>query len=284
MKILITGSNGFIGSYFVRKYGNTYTFQKFSFLQDNFDALKLNEVDAVLHLSALVHQMDGANAEEYNKINVLQTLDLAKKAKQCGVKHFVFMSSVKVYGEETESVYTENSPCNPTDPYGTSKLKAEHYLQKLESETFTLSIIRTPIVYGYGVKANIRSLIELITKAPVLPIIGTDNKRSMVYIGNVCHLIHAVITQKKHGIFLAADDYPLSTMDLIKLIARNLDKKVIFVRIPFLETILKNIKPSFYKRLCKSLEVDNNITKKRLNLSNPYSNEEGISLMLSNIP
>lgn len=284
MKILITGSNGFIGSYFVRKYGNTDTFQKFSFLQDNFDALKLNEVDAVLHLSALVHQMDGASAEAYERINVVQTLDLAQKAKQSGVKHFIFMSTVKVYGEESENIYTETSECHPEDPYGKSKLRAEHQLQELEDELFKVSIVRTPIVYGFGVKANIRNLIALIKKSPILPVLGTKNKRSMVYVGNLSHLLHEVIIQKQHGIFLAADDHPLSTAELIQLIAKKLDKKVCFVKIPFLEVILKKLKPSFYKRLCKSLEVDNCATRKNLNLSNPYSTEEGISLMLSNLP
>jgi nucleoside-diphosphate-sugar epimerase len=284
MKLLVTGSNGFIGNYFINTYGDTYDIQKFSFLHDDFNTLDLNTTETILHLSALVHQMGGASEEEYERVNVTQTLDLAKKAKQSGVKHFVFMSTVKVYGEESDSVYTEISPCNPTDSYGKSKLKAEYKLQELENKTFKISIIRTPIVYGYGVKANIRSLIGLIKRTPILPLLGTENERSMVYIGNVCYLIHEVITQKQHGIFLAADDHPLSTAALMKLIAKKLDKKIYFVKIPFLEMALKKLKPSFYKRLFKSLKVDNSVTQKNLNLSNPYSSEEGISLMLRNIP
>jgi nucleoside-diphosphate-sugar epimerase len=280
MKILITGSNGFIGSYFIRNYNDRYEFQKFSFLRDDFSALELNGIDTVLHLSALVHQMGGASEEEYEKINVTQTIDLAKKAKQSGVNQFVFMSSVKVYGEESENIYTETSECHPEDSYGKSKLRAEHQLQELEDERFKVSIIRTPIVYGYGVKANIRNLITLIKKSPILPILGTNNKRSMVYIGNLSHLVHEVILQNQRGIFLAADDFPLSTMELMNLIAKKLDKKVYFVKIPFLETILKYVKPSFYKRLYKNLEVNNDITKKKLSLSNPYLNEEGIQLTL----
>ncbi len=113
----------------------------------------------VFHLSALVHQMGGASVSEYERVNVAQTLELAQKAKKSGAKHFVFMSTVKIYGEETDSVYTESSECKAEDEYGKSKLKAERELLKLEDENFKVSIIRTPIVYGYGVKANIKSLV-----------------------------------------------------------------------------------------------------------------------------
>jgi len=137
------------------------------------------------------------------------------------------MSTVKVYGEETTSVYTESTSCHPEDEYGKSKLKAEEELQKLEDENFKVSVIRTPIVYGYGVKANIKSLVNLVNKIPLLPFGKIENKRSMVYIGNLCNLVDEIITQQKSGIFLACDDEPLSTSRLIELIAKNLDKKYI---------------------------------------------------------
>ncbi|RBQ30931.1 epimerase [Arcobacter sp. FW59] len=279
-KLLITGSNGFIGNYFINNYKSKYNIKTFSFLKDDINSLDCNTIDIVFHLSALVHQMGGASANEYEKINVIQTIDLAKKAKESGVKHFVFMSTVKVYGEETNSKYTENTVCNPEDDYGKSKLKAESELQKLEDENFKISIIRTPIVYGYRVKANIKNLINLVNKVPVLPLGKIKNKRSMVYIGNLCHLVDEIITQEKKGIFLASDDEPLSTSKLIDLIAKNLDKKIYLIKIPFFESLLKLVKPSFYKRLYGSLEVDNAITKEKLNLKNPYSVEDGIRLMI----
>ncbi|KLD99954.1 NAD-dependent epimerase/dehydratase family protein [Aliarcobacter butzleri] len=280
MKLLITGSNGFIGNYFINNYKSKYNIKTFSFLKDDINTLDCNTIDIVFHLSALVHQMGGASAREYEKINVTQTLQLAKKAKESGVKHFVFMSTVKVYGEETNRKYTENTVCNPEDDYGKSKLKAEYELQKLEDENFEISIIRTPIVYGYGVKANIKNLINLVDKVPVLPFGKIKNKRSMVYIGNLCHLVDEIITQEKKGIFLASDDEPLSTSKLIELIAKNLDKKIYLIKIPFFATLLKILKPSFHKRLYGSLEVDNNITKEKLNLKNPYSVENGVRLMI----
>ncbi|WP_323668418.1 NAD-dependent epimerase/dehydratase family protein [Aliarcobacter butzleri] len=279
-KLLITGSSGFLGSYFISKYKEKYEIKTFSFLKDDINNLDCIDIDVVFHLSALVHQMGGASVDEYERVNVTQTLKLAKKAKESGVKHFVFMSTVKVYGEETNSVYTEYSECHPEDEYGKSKLRAEIELQKLENDAFRVSIIRTPIVYGYGVKANIKSLVKLVNKIPILPFGDIENRRSMVYIGNLCHLVDVVIEQQKAGIFLASDDEPLSTTRLIELIAKNLGKKVYLVKIPFFETLLKLLKPSFYKRLYGSLKVDNSITKEKLSLKNPYSVEEGIKLMI----
>ncbi len=278
MKLLITGSSGFVGSYFINKY--KYKIKTFSFLKDNFTTFDCSDTDVVLHLSALVHQMGGATFEEYEKINVTQTLKLARKAKENGIKHFIFMSTVKVYGEETTSKYTENSICRPEDEYGKSKFIAEIELKKLEDESFKVSIIRTPIVYGYGVKANIKSLINLTNKVPLLPFGKIENNRSLVYIGNLCHLVNEIIKQEKSGIFLASDDEPLSTTSLIELIAKNLNKNTYLIKIPFFETLLKSLKPSFHKRLYGSLEVDNTITKKKLNLKNPYSVEDGIRYMI----
>ncbi|RYA23178.1 epimerase [Malaciobacter halophilus] len=308
MNLLITGSTGFVGNYFTQKYKDKYEIKTFSFLKDDINTLDCNDVDVVFHLSALVHQMGGASVEEYEKVNVTQTLELAKKAKKSGVGHFIFMSTVKVYGEETTSVYTESSECKAEDEYGKSKLKAEQELLKFEDESFNVSIIRTPIVYGYGVKANIKSLVNLVNKISILPFGKIENKRSMVYIGNLCHLVDVVIgttevalpksdyfgctalavsdevkgaAKAAHpSVFLACDDEPLSTSRLCELIAKSLNKKVYLIKVPFFEGLLKVLKPSFHKRLYGSLEVDNSITKERLNLSNPYSVEEGIGFMI----
>lgn len=264
----------------MNKYRLKYSIKTFSFLRDDFDKLDLSDTETVVHLSALVHQMGGASAEEYERVNVTQTIELAKKAKESGVGQFVFMSTVKVYGEETDSVYTEKSICNPEDEYGKSKLKAELELQKLEDENFKVSIIRTPIVYGYGVKANIKNLVSLVKKTPLLPFGGIENRRSMVYIGNLCHLTDVVIDKAQGGIFLASDDQPLSTTRFIELIADSLNKKIYLLKVPFFESLLKSLKPSFHKRLYGSLEVENTLTKEKLDLKNPYSVKEGVRLMI----
>lgn len=279
MKVLLTGATGFIGSHFIR-YITSYEITPFSFQNGNISTLNLSSYDAVLHLAALVHQMNGADAEEYKQVNAIHTLELAKKAKEDGVKQFIFMSTVKVYGEESNSVYTEATPCHPQDAYGTSKLHAEQELQKLDDAYFTVSIIRTPIVYGIGVKGNIKNLVNLIQKIPVLPLGNTHNHRSMVYVGNLCALLESVLTHEANGVFLACDDTSLSTSDFIRKIAETLGKKLYLIDIPLFEYILKFFKPSLHQRLFGNLIIDNTWTKKRLSFYNPYSTDEGIENML----
>ena len=280
MKILVTGANGFVGSYFSKNYAQKYGIKTFSFLKDDSQSLYVKDIDVVLHLSALVHQIGGASAEEYERVNVEQSLFLANKAKKSGIKQFIFMSTVKVYGEESKQAYDELSTCFPKDEYGKSKLKAERELQKLESEDFKVSIIRTPVVYGYGVKANIKNLIYLVDKIFILPLGGIDNRRTMVYVGNLCAFIDTIIQTKEAGIFLVGDDTPLSTTHLIELIAIAKKKKIVLLRVGLLGALLKWLKPSFYKRLFENLEVNNTQSKKRLGFANPYTTQEGIRLMI----
>lgn len=280
MIVLLTGSNGFIGSYFQKKYLSIHKIQTFSFLKDCFEDLYIKDVDVVVHLSALVHQMDGASAQAYENINVTQTMSLALKAKESGVAHFIFMSTVKVYGEESQDIYTEASACNPQDEYGKSKLKAERELQNLEDENFKVSIVRTPIVYGYGVKANIRNLAALIDKIPFLPFAGIENKRSLTYVGNLCALINCIIQKRQRGVFLASDDIVLSTTELIEYIVKTKHQSYYLFKLPFFPLLLKWLKPSFYKRLYESLVVDNRESQRILDFKNPYTLEEGIGFMI----
>ncbi|MFA6189499.1 MAG: NAD-dependent epimerase/dehydratase family protein [Sulfuricurvum sp.] len=279
MKLLLTGASGFIGSHFV-KYAGMHEITPFSFHNGDINALDMSKYEAVVHLAALVHQMNGADTAMYEQINVTRTLELALKAKHDGVKQFVFISTVKVYGEESNTAYSETTPCHPQDDYGMSKLHAEKELQRLRDEHFTVSIIRTPIVYGTGVKGNIKSLIQLIRKTPILPFGNTKNQRSMVYVGNLCALINSVLAYQTSGVFLACDDVSLSTTEFIRKIAITLEKKLYLIDAPLFEYILKLIKPSLHKRLFGNLIVDNTQTKKQLAFNNPYTVEEGIKHMI----
>lgn len=278
MNILLTGANGFIGSYFTQHYSSQYAIIAFSFLKGDFESICLNEIDVVLHLSALVHQPK-ASQEEFEQVNVQNTINLALKAKANGVKHFVFMSTIAVYGED-HCVLHKNLTCKPVEFYGMSKLKAEMALQKLQDEYFTVSIIRPPMVYGYNALGNIKSLVRLIEKIPILPFANIKNQRSFVYVGNLCAMIESIIEAKKSGVFLACDDISLSTTRLIELIALEMGKKIYLVKLPFFAEFLKWFKPSIYKRLYESLEVDNAQTKKVLEFKNSYSVEEGIRFMV----
>lgn len=273
--ILLTGSTGFIGSYFIKKSSN-YSIIPFSFQNGVIVNIDFGRIDIVVHLAALVHQMEGASEEAYFHVNTRMTLELAKKAKEAGVKQFIFMSTVKVYGEENKTPYTENSPCNPQDAYGKSKLAAEEVLKAIEDENFIISIIRTPVVYGPGVKGNIKRLIKLIEKAPILPFGAINNQRSMVYVGNLCAMINAIIEQKKSGIFLASDDKNTSTTELIQTIATAMNRKIVLLTIPGFKQLLQVLKPVFYQRLYGNLTIDNTLTKTTLSFQNPYSFKEGM--------
>ncbi|MCT7535297.1 NAD-dependent epimerase/dehydratase family protein [Aliarcobacter cryaerophilus] len=277
--VLVTGSNGYLGSSFINQYKNKYKFENFSLLTQKLEDINFDSVDIVLHCAALVHQKIEHSYEKYHEINVEYPLKLAKLAKENGVKQFVFISTIAVYGEDEEKL-DENTVCNPITPYGKSKLSAEKELLKLNDDNFVVSVIRPPMVYGKNAPGNIDSLIKLVKKLPIIPLGGIENKRSFISIQNLCHMIDEIITQQKSGIFLASDDESLSTTRLIELIAKNLDKKIYLLKIPFFETLLKLLKPSFHKRLYGSLEIDNSITKEKLNLKNPYSVEEGIKLMI----
>lgn len=277
--LLITGSNGYLGSNFINHYKNKYKFKFFSLLNEKLEDINFDNIDIILHCAALVHQKINHPYEKYHKINVNYPLKLAKLAKQNGVKQFVFISTIAVYGEDKEKL-DENTICYPVTPYGKSKLEAEKELLKLNDDSFIVSIIRPPMVYGKHAPGNIDSLIKLVKKLPFLPLGKIENKRSFIYIGNLCHMIGEIITQQKAGVFLASDDEPLNTSRLIELIAKNLDKKIYLIKIPFFESLLKILKPSFHKRLYRSLEVDYTITKEKLNLKNPYSVEDGIRLMI----
>lgn len=279
MKILITGSSGYLGRNFVSTYKDKYDFLKFSILRQSLNTLLFNNVDTVLHCAALVHQKKSCSHKQYEDANVTYPLTLAKKAKESGARHFIFISTVSVYGDDKELV-DEATVCKPSTPYGKSKLAAELELQKLGDENFIVSIIRSPLIYGSGAPGNMGSLITLVKRFWFLPFGGINNKRSFVYIANLIHLIDAVISTKKTGVFLACDDESLGTSRLIELIGEGLGKDMILIKIPFFQSILKALKPSVYASLYGSFLIDNESSKHRLQLKNNIKAEDGVRLMM----
>lgn len=278
MKILLSGATGFIGANFKSRYTHKYEIIPYSFRHSSVARLDLNNIDTVIHLGAIVHQPK-ATKEIYDEINIRKTLEFCQKSKVSGVKHFIFMSTIAVHNEALVDLH-EISDELPATLYGESKLKTEKQLKALEDEHFKISIIRAPMVYGYNAPGNIKSLMHLIDKVAILPFGGISNKRSFVYVGNLCAMIDCIIQKRQSGVFLASDDKALSTTQLIESIAKAKKKSCYLFKLPFFAEFLRWIKPALYKRLFESLEVDNTQTKKVLGFENPYSIQEGIALMV----
>ena len=281
MKILLTGASGFVGKNFLKR-TTEYEIVPVSLKQNPILNIDFSGIDVVLHLAGLAHQMKGAPAEEYYKINTDLTFNFAKKAKENGVMFFIFMSTVKVYGESTEYgiPFNEQSICNPRDPYSKSKLLAEEKLKTLADENFKVAIVRTPLIYGAGAKGNLKSLMNLVEKFPIIPLGGIQNKRSLIYIGNLIELLKRIIEERTSGIFLACD-FTTSTSELLLLIANAFSKKIILVKIPhFIKKSVEFLKPGIIQRLYGSFELDSGYTNHQLKYSPKYSIEQGIQEMV----
>jgi nucleoside-diphosphate-sugar epimerase len=280
-KIIVTGSSGFIGTNFINM-SQEFEICEIDLINTQVTEIDFRGVHAVLHLAALVHQMKGAPESKYFEINRDMAFEVAKKAKADGVKQFVLLSTVKVYGESNSfcHIINEKSSCNPTDAYGKSKYEAEVLIRSLDNKIFKVAVIRSPLVYGAGVKGNMFYLVKLIDKYPILPLGGINNFRSLVYVGNLIAYIKRIIEKNESGIFIALDQTSMSTSQLVSLVAKYLNKKLILLKIPeIFVKILRSIKPSIYYRLYGSFEFDNILTNNNLNFSPPYSCEEGIKEM-----
>lgn len=281
-RILITGANSFVGSNFI-KYSKNTEIDEVSLIENETNQIDFSKYDVVLHLVAIVHQSTRINEKEYFKINKDLALQVAKQAKQAGVKQFIFLSTVKVYGKYIPGAgpWSEDSKCDPEDAYGKSKYAAEVELKELENENFTISIVRTPLVYGEHVKANMRSIIKLVEKIPVLPLGNADNKRSFTSVENLVAFIDRIIVKKASGVFIAKDERGLSTTELVKFISKYLGKRVILFPIPrFIIRVSTYIYPRIFDRLYGSFEMENSKTLRELEFKPPFTVEEGIKKMI----
>ena len=280
--ILITGANSFVGTNYIR-YSKYKKIREVCLLENKPENLDFTGVDVVLHVAAIVHQEKKFHESEYFRINRDLCLEVAGRAKDAGVKQFVFLSTIKVYGEFKSgiSIWNENSECYPEDGYGRSKYEAELGLLKLGSRDFIVSIIRTPLIYGIGVKANMLSIITLVDNIPVLPFGKVNNKRHFTYIENLVKLIDRIIERKASGLFIAMDTRSLSTTELVELISDGLGKKRILFRLPrFIIKVGMIVIPKIFDRLYGSFEIDNAKTLKELDFFPPFKPEIGIKRMV----
>lgn len=283
-RVLVSGASGFIGLRLImrllldKKYAPIAAARRVTHLQglcpvisfdlDNPDGLPdLNGVDVVIHTAARVHVMNDSAADaltEFRRVNVAGTLELARRAAEAGVRRFIFLSSIKVNGEGTlpgKPFKADDTPA-PQDPYGVSKLEAEQALKQLALESaMEVVIIRPPLVYGPGVRANFLSMLRWLDKGVPLPLGAIHNQRSLVAIGNLVDFIIICIEHPAaaNQTFLVSDGQDLSTPQLLKRLASALQKPSRLIAMPqwMIVWVARLFgKQALASRVCGSLQVD----------------------------
>ncbi|WP_299587081.1 SDR family oxidoreductase [uncultured Microbulbifer sp.] len=248
----------------------------------------LEGVSVVIHTAARVHVMQESATDplaEFRKVNVDGTLQLAQQAAVSGVKRFIFLSSIKVNGESTagQSSFSALDDCHPEDPYAVSKKEAEDALLALAEETgLEVVIIRPPLVYGPGVKANFQSMMVWLQKGIPLPLGSIENRRSLVSVYNLIDLITVCIDhpKAKNQIFLVSDDRDMSITELLTCLSTALQCRARLLPVP--KSVLVFMLSLFGKkavadRLCGSLQVDIVKTKELLGWKPAVTVEEGLA-------
>ena len=307
MNILITGATGFVGTALCRKlltepyalWAAVWDGEPFPSLPKGIETVTIGSIgpdtdwgkafdgiDTVIHLAARVHVMDEAAGDplaEYRRVNVAGTEKLARSAAAAGVRRLVFMSSVKVNGEEASAPYTETDVPAPQDPYGVSKLEAEMVLRKISAETgLEIVIIRPPLVYGPGVRANFHKLMRTVARGVPLPLACVKNSRSLVYLGN---LLDAIKICAEHPaaagkVFFVSDGDDVSTPELVRRLAAALGRPARLVCVPAgLMRLAGRVtgKTAALDRLLGSLTVDTGRIRTELGWKPPFTMAEGLT-------
>lgn len=301
-RIIITGATGFVGTRLARSLAEagydvvevgrkaSSVAATFSCVDDISDTADYSNAfsgcDAVIHLAARVHVMHDDVEDSlaaFREVNLHGTVNLARQAAAAGVKRFVYVSSIKVNGECTDvKPFTEADDPHPQDPYGISKWEAEQALGKISRETgMEIVIVRPPLVYGPGVKANFYSLLKLTSKALPLPLGSIHNRRSMIYVDN---LVDALIVCATHPAaagqtYLVSDGEGVSTPQLVKAIAITMQRpdRVFPFPLSIMRLAARMIgKSSAVDRLTQSLEIDSSKIRNELGWRAPYSMQQGL--------
>ena len=247
----------------------------------------LSGVDVVIHCASRVHVLHDQVADPlaaYRAVNVAGTQRLAIQAAELGVKRLIFLSSIKVNSESTRSGMSINalSPAAPLDPYGISKLEAEQALQQVSAKTgLEVVVVRPPLVYGPGVRANFLRLLRLVQRQIPLPLGAVHNQRSLIYVGNLVSFLAACALQPAAAgrTFLIADAEPLSTPELVQQLALALKTKPRLLPVhPSLLSLLGRLtgKQAEFSRLTGSLVIDPSEAFQTLNWQPPISTAEGL--------
>ncbi|QAX82011.1 NAD-dependent epimerase/dehydratase family protein [Candidatus Pseudomonas adelgestsugas] len=249
----------------------------------------LSGVNVVIHAAGCAHVMYDIHRNQlqtFRKVNVDVTLKLARQAATAGIKRFIFISSIKVNGEETSarSAFTSFDIPMPLDDYGRSKHEAEQALLELAGRiSMEVVIIRPVLVYGPGVKANFECMLSVVNKKLPLPFRAINNRRSLVFIDNLVDLICVCINHPaaKNRVFLVSDDDDLSIGQILEKLAVALHTSPYLFTVPkfLLNTAaLLTGQKKILQRLCGSLQVDMTDTRERLSWTPPVSVDEAFAV------
>lgn len=229
-RVLITGKNSYIGNSvkeWLEKDKGKYEISTISMKDDRWRYDDFSKYDTILHVAGIAHVSASSELESmYYKVNRDLTIEAAKKAKESGVKHFIFMSSIIVYGDACmdKKIITKDTIPTPSNFYGKSKLQAEEGIRKLEDDLFNISIIRIPMVYGKGSKGNYLRLSKLSKKISIFP--DLNNERSMIYIENLCEFIKKIIENCESGVFFPQNKEYVNTFEMVKDIGKVHNRKI----------------------------------------------------------
>ena len=306
-KVFVTGATGFVGGSLITGLMSLHRFEVLALTRKasrhvqagvqyvelgdlsrdiNLDA-DLIGVDVVVHAAARVHVMQDAEIDPlaaFRRINVQGTLNLARQAASAGVRRFIFISSIKVNGEATQPghPFTAGDAPAPLDPYGMSKREAEQGLRALAAQTgMEVVIIRPPLVYGPGVKANFAAMMRWLQRGVPLPLGAIDNRRSLVALDNLVDLIVTCISHPAaaNQTFLASDGEDVSTSELLRRMGRAMGRPARLLPVPagLLKLAATLVgKPDMAQRLCGSLQVDIEKTCQLLGWSPPLTLDQGL--------
>jgi len=278
--ILITGSDSYIGTSaekWLSKNPDKFKIATLDMKDPKWTEHDFSKYDVVFHVAGIAHVSSDPKMEElYYKVNRDLTIETAKKAKAAGVKQFIFMSSIIVYGDggSTRTVIDVNTQPNPSNFYGDSKVQAELGIAQLRSDDFKIVILRPPMIYGKDSKGNYPKLAKFARKLPFFP--DYDNERSMLHIDNLCEFIRLMIVNGESGLFYPQNREFVKTSEMVRMIAEVHGKKIRLTKIfnPFIKlgiskvgiinkvfgNLVYNLKMSEYKENYRIRDLRGSIT------------------------
>lgn len=268
-RILVTGTGSYIGQSFIR-YINTYFMEEYQVhsvdtVNTSWKNTDFSQFDCVFHVAGIAHRKENReNTSLFYAVNRDLSVQVAQAAKRAGVKQFVFLSSMSVYGMESGHITRQTEP-NPKTSYGKSKLEAEQQLVLLRDDNFIVTILRPPMVYGKDCRGNFQSVVKLVKRLPFFP--DVNNQRSMIYIQNLCAYVTYCIQHNLGGVHLPQDPEYMNTSKMAGYIARGLNKPLylssllgvcVKMLVPFLTLAQKAFGSLTYERETLPLQMISN--------------------------